>query len=187
MNQQLFLSGYSFRPHVSGESGIRICSPEWKCLNMLSIWNRVDAKSKYFLCGDVTRSSSVLCRKYCIQDGNLAHSFSQGRARCKFCALYNACSVANIPRGVLSTAVNPDTCQIGVDRQIRFWQSFRPHQFGLGSNPGVNAICGLSLSLVLSLVPRCFLQVSLVFPPKNLHFQISNIQSGRHRRVSMSS
>ena len=140
-----------------------------------------------FLCGDVTRSSSVLCRKYCIQDGNLAHSFSQGRARCKFCALYNACSVANIPRGVLSTAVNPDTCQIGVDRQIRFWQSFRPHQFGLGSNPGINAICGLSLSLVLSLVPRCFLQVSLVFPPKNLHFQISNIQSGRHRRVSMSS
>ena len=112
-----------------------------------------------FLCGDVTRSSSVLYRKYCIQDGNLVPSFSQGRGRCKFCALYNACSVANIPRGVLGTAVNPDTCQIGVDRQIRFWQSFRPHQFGLGSNPGINAICGLSLSLVLSLVPRCFLQV----------------------------
>ena len=115
-----------------------------------------------FLSGDVTRSSPVLYREYCIQDGNLVPRFSQGRARCKFCALYNVCSVANIPRGVLGTGVNPDTCRIVVDRQIRFWRSFEsthPHQRGLGSIPGVDAICELSLSLVLSLVPRCFLRV----------------------------
>ena len=44
----------------------------------------------------------------------------QSRARCKFRALYDACSVANIPRGVLGTIVNPDTCRISVDGQIRF-------------------------------------------------------------------
>ena len=33
--------------------------------------------------------------------------------------LYNACSVANIPRGVLGTRVHADTCPIRVDRQIR--------------------------------------------------------------------
>ena len=44
----------------------------------------------------------------------------QSRARCKFRALYDACSVANIPRGVLGTRVNPDTCRISVDEQIRF-------------------------------------------------------------------
>ena len=44
----------------------------------------------------------------------------QSRARCKFRALYDACSVANIPRGVLGTRVNPDTCRISVDGQIRF-------------------------------------------------------------------
>ena len=74
-----------------------------------------------FLSGDVTRSSPVLYRKYCIQDGNLIPRFSQGRARCKFCALYNARSVANIPGEVLGTGVNPDMYRIGVDRQIQFW------------------------------------------------------------------
>ena len=34
--------------------------------------------------------------------------------------LNNACSVANIPRGVLGTRVNLDMCQIRVDRNIRF-------------------------------------------------------------------
>ena len=43
-----------------------------------------------FLFGDVTRSTPVLYREYCIQDGNL-----------------NACFVANIPRGVLGTRMNP--------------------------------------------------------------------------------
>ena len=37
-------------------------------------------------------------------------------------------------------------------------------QCGPGSNPGVDAICGLSLMLVLSLAPRGFSPVSPVFP-----------------------
>ena len=56
-----------------------------------------------FLSGHVTRSSPVLYREYSIQDGN-----------------FHACSVANIPRGVLGTRVNPDTCRIRVDGQVRF-------------------------------------------------------------------
>ena len=38
------------------------------------------------------------------------------------------------------------------------------HQCGLGSNPGVEAICGLSLLLVLSPVPRGFSPGTPVFP-----------------------
>ena len=64
LNPYLFLSGYGFRPHVSDECGIRICSvlnplsaPEWKVLSTLRIRNRVDAKSGYFLSVDVRRSS----------------------------------------------------------------------------------------------------------------------------------
>ena len=61
------------------------------------------------------------------------------------------------------------------------------HQCGPGSNPGVDAICGLSLLLVLSLGPRGFLRV-LQFSPllKNQHFQIP-IRSGTHGHVSASS
>ena len=38
------------------------------------------------------------------------------------------------------------------------------HQCGPGSNPGVEAICGLSLLLVLSLAPRGFSPGIPVFP-----------------------
>ena len=38
------------------------------------------------------------------------------------------------------------------------------HKCGPGSNPGVEAICGLSLLLVLFLAPREFSTGSLVFP-----------------------
>ena len=38
------------------------------------------------------------------------------------------------------------------------------HQCGLGLNPGVNDICGLSLLLVLSLAPRGFSLGTPVFP-----------------------
>ena len=38
------------------------------------------------------------------------------------------------------------------------------HQCGPGSNPGVDAICGLSLLLVLSLAPRGFSAGTPVFP-----------------------
>ena len=72
----------------------------------------------FFLSGDVTRSSPILCVNECIHDGNLVPRFSQGRARCKFRALYDACSDANIPKRVLGTRVNPDMCRIRVDVQI---------------------------------------------------------------------
>jgi len=38
------------------------------------------------------------------------------------------------------------------------------HQCGLGTNPGIDAICGLSLLLVLSLAPRGFFPGTPVFP-----------------------
>ena len=38
------------------------------------------------------------------------------------------------------------------------------HQCGLGSNPSVNTICGLSLLLVVSLAPRGFPLGTPVFP-----------------------
>ena len=42
-----------------------------------------------------------------------------------------------------------------------------------GSNPGINAICGLSLLLDLSFAPRGFSAGTPVFPsPQNQHFQI---------------
>ena len=57
----------------------------------------------------------------------------QSRASCKFRVLYDACSVANIPRRVLGTRVNPHTCWIRVEGQIRFesgyvwtWKFFNP-------------------------------------------------------------
>ena len=62
----------------------------------------------FFLPGDVTRSSPMLCVNECIHDGNLVPRFSQGRA----------CSDANIPKRVLGTRVNPDMCRIRVDVQI---------------------------------------------------------------------
>ena len=49
------------------------------------------------------------------------------------------------------------------------------HQCGPGSNPGVNAICGLSLLLVLSFAPRGFYPGTPVFPsPQKPTFPNSN-------------
>ena len=49
------------------------------------------------------------------------------------------------------------------------------HQCGPGSNPGVDAICGLSLLLVLSFAPRGFSPGTLVFPsPQKPTFPNSN-------------
>ena len=49
------------------------------------------------------------------------------------------------------------------------------HQCGPGSNPGVVAICGLSLLLVLSLAPRGFSPGAPVFPsPQKPTFPTSN-------------
>ena len=43
-------------------------------------------------------------------------------------------------------------------------RAFASHQCGAGSNPGVDAICGLSLLLVLSLALRGFSPGTPVFP-----------------------
>ena len=49
------------------------------------------------------------------------------------------------------------------------------HQCGLGSNPGVDAICGLNLLLVLSFAPRGFSPRTPVFPsPQKPTFPNSN-------------
>ena len=49
------------------------------------------------------------------------------------------------------------------------------HQCGPGPNPGVDAICGLSLLLVLSFAPRGFSLGTLVFPsPRKPTFPNSN-------------
>ena len=49
------------------------------------------------------------------------------------------------------------------------------HQCGLGSNPSVDAICGLSLLLVLSFAPRGFSPGTPVFPsPQKPTFPNSN-------------
>ena len=97
-NPHLFLSGLK-NVHVhtypvnSTYESTTLLIPEGKFLTTLWIRNRVDAKSGYFvLSGDLTRSSPAVYCEYCIQDGNL-----------------DACSVANIPRGVLGTRGNPDT------------------------------------------------------------------------------
>ena len=51
------------------------------------------------------------------------------------------------------------------------------HQCGLGSNPSINAICGLNLNLllVLSFAPRGFFPGTKVFPsPQKTTFPNSN-------------
>ena len=58
-------------------------------------------------------SSPVLYRECAVQEGILVARFSQGKVGCKFRALCDACSVNNIPRGVLGTRVNSDTCGRG--------------------------------------------------------------------------
>ena len=65
-NRQLFLSGYGFRLHVSGESGIRVLSPEWKYLNTLWSGNVWTLNPNILLTTDVTRSSFFTMN---IQDG----------------------------------------------------------------------------------------------------------------------
>ena len=91
------------RPHVSGHFWIRnFCSrpqseprarirnflnllSRVEILNTLWIWNRVDASPDSFWSRDQTRTSPVLYR--------------EGQSKIR--AFYDACSVANIPRGVL--------------------------------------------------------------------------------------
>ena len=54
------------------------------------------------------------------------------------------------------------------------------HHCGPGCNPGVDAICGLSLLLVLSFAPRGFSPVTPVFPsPQKPTFPNSNSTRNR--------
>ena len=46
----------------------------------------------------------------------------------------------------------------------RVVRALAPYQCGPGSNPGIKAICGLSLLLVLSCAPRGFSPGTPVFP-----------------------
>ena len=127
-NPQLFLSGYGFCPHVSGESGIRIRNFFNPLFRVEIVEYTMNPESCgpliriSLLFGDVTRSSPVLYRECCIQDCNL-----------------KACSVANIPRGVLGTRMNPDTCRLRVYGQIRFeygyvwtWKFLNPERKSYG-------------------------------------------------------
>ena len=55
--------------------------------------------------------------------------------------------------------------------RAQWWE----HQCGPGSNPGVDAICGLSLLLVLSFAPRGFSPGTPIFPsPQKPRFPNSN-------------
>ena len=62
-------------------------------------------------------------------------------------------------------------------------RAFAFHQCGPGSNPGVDAICGLSLSLVLSLAQRGFSQGTPVFlsPQKPTLPNFNSIWNARTR------
>ena len=64
----------------------------------------MDASPDIFSSRDQTRTNPVLYRE------------RQSKIR----AFYDACSVANIPRVVLDTTVNPDTCRIRVEGQVSF-------------------------------------------------------------------
>ena len=100
------------QPDESATFWIR--SPSWKFLNTLWIRNRVDAESGYFFIRWLNK----------IEPSSLPWTLHSRWQPCSqvpsLTCLYDACSVANIPRGVMGTRVNPDKCRIRVDGQIRF-------------------------------------------------------------------
>ena len=76
-------------------------------------------------------------------------------------------------------------CCLNSDVRLKFFsmrskggavvRALASHQCGPGSNPGVDAICGLRLLLVLSLAPRGFTPGTPVFPsPQKPAFSNSN-------------
>ena len=70
-------------------------------------------------------------------------------------------------------------------------RALAPHQCGPGLNPGVDAICGLSLLLVLSLAPRGFSPGTLGFPlslkTNTFKFQLDLEHTDTFQRVLMNS
>ena len=66
------------RPHVSGVSGRRIRSPEWKPLNPLCIRKRVNAKSGYFF-NPLTSQDWAQFFTVNIQDGPRKEEFADSK------------------------------------------------------------------------------------------------------------
>ena len=141
-----------------------------------------------FLCGDVTRSSSVLYRKIILYSRwqPLSQLLSRQRKmqilctlQCVLCCQYSQGS----PGYCSESGYVSDRCGQANSILAKFspppiWPGFKSwHQ------------CHMWVEFVVGSFPssEVFCPGALVFPPKNQHFQISNIQSGRHRHVSMSS
>ena len=75
----------------------------------------------------------------------------------------------------LKTYVLSQRALTSLDRDGVVVRALASQQRGPGSNPGVDAICGLSLLLVLSLAPRGFSPGTPVFPsPQKPTFPNSN-------------
>ena len=75
----------------------------------------------------------------------------------------------------LKTYVLSQRALTSLDRDGVVVRALASQQRGPGSNPGVDAICGLSLLLVLSFAPRGFSPGTPVFPsPQKPTFPNSN-------------
>ena len=100
-------------PFETGSSKVELLirSPDWKFLNTLWICNRVDAKCYpdiFFRWRNKIQPSSlpwILCSRWQPRSKVFSRALNSALTR-----LYDACSVANISRGVVGTGVNPDTC-----------------------------------------------------------------------------
>ena len=74
-----------------------------------------------------------------------------------------------------SSSLDTSPSVLGGARDGIVVRALASHQYGLGANPGVNTICGLSLLLVLTFAPRGFSPGTPVFPsPQKPTFQNSN-------------
>ena len=75
----------------------------------------------------------------------------------------------------LKTYVLSQRALTSLDRDGEVVRALASQQRGPGSNPGVDAICGLSLLLLLSFAPRGFSPGTPVFPsPQKPTFPNSN-------------
>ena len=107
---------------------------------------------------------------------------TQMQVRGPFCHL----TILNLFLAFRKTVLKQDPFPLLGSKSGAVVRAFASHQCDLGSNPGVDAICGLSLLLVLSLAPRGFPPGTPVSPLfKNQHFQIP-IPSGTHGHISTS-
>ena len=103
----VFVHRYPVNPAYESATFL-FCSPESRILNTLWIRNRVDAESGYFLSSDVTRSSPVLYREYCIQDGNLVPRSLKAEQRfsLNFIRLLRGVFLLSVTEGVITNRSN---------------------------------------------------------------------------------